>query len=432
MLTALAVVAAVGFSMIGGAPAEAARRHDAVRVPTSFFGIHDGSMQAYDNLGGFGSVRLWDAGVQWRQVETSPGYYDWSRLDSLVSAAQAHGTQVTLVLAMTPAFYGPAANQPPTDLASYAAYVRAVMTRYRSFNGSRGISSYQVWNEGNVSMFWSASPAALARMTQVVDQVRDEVDPGATVIAPSFAVRMLGQRTWLERYESQVVGGLPVWRYVDADALSLYPQATYGDRVGGPEDAMTLLHQSRLAMHDAGVPWTKAVWATEVNYGLRSGSGPLSADPLSDGRQIANVLRTYLLGASRHLGRVYWYRYDWGRLPESEGGGTLGNTLLTTPGQWDQVTPAGHALATAADWLNGRLVDAGARHPCAHDRHGTYRCVVRYRAGTRTIYWNPYHRVTLQVPGAVSVQDQAGLTTRLAGRTARVRVGYRPVAVITH
>ena len=121
----------------------------------AFFGLHDGSMAAYDGLT-FGSVRLWDAGVQWNQVETSPGVYDWSRLDSLVSAAQAHGTEVTLVLAMTPSFYaGPAANLPPTDLADYAAYVRAVMARYRDFNGSRGIAAYQVWNEGNVSTFWT-------------------------------------------------------------------------------------------------------------------------------------------------------------------------------------------------------------------------------------------------------------------------------------
>jgi polysaccharide biosynthesis protein PslG len=402
-----------------------------VRVPPAFFGLHDGSMAAYDGLD-VGSVRLWDAGVEWRQVETSPGIYDWTRLDALVEAAQAHGTEVTLVLAMTPSFDGPAANLPPTDFADYAAYVRAVMSRYRDFHGSRGIAAYQVWNEGNVPTFWQGTPAELAWMTQVVDQVRDEVDPAATVVAPAFAVRYAGEQSWVSRYESQRVAGRPVWSFYDAGAFSLYPMATYGDRPGGPEDAMSLLAEVRGVLGDAGVPATKPVWATEINYGLKSGApGRLSAEPISQRQQVANVLRTYLLGASRGLSRIFWYRYDWGRLPDSQGGGTLGNTLLTTPGQWDQITPAGEALTTAQNWLAGRLVAAGSRRPCAHDRRGTFTCVVRHAGVTRTIYWNPDRKVSVQVRGAVSRQASNGRTVAMSGKVARVTVGFQPVAVLT-
>ena len=435
VLTAGVAAAAAALSLTTAAPSAVAatgtRAVQGIQVSPAFFGLHDGSMAAYDGLT-VGSVRLWDAGVQWNQVETSPGVYDWGRLDSLVSAAQAHGTEVTLVLAMTPSFAGPAANLPPTDLADYAAYVRAVMARYRDFNGSRGIAAYQVWNEGNVRTFWEGTPADLARLTQVVDQARDQVDPAATVVAPSFAVRLAGQQRWISAFESQTVAGRHVWRYYDANGLSLYPMATYGDRPGGPEDAMRLLGQVRGLLADAGVPATKPVWATEINYGLKSGApGQLSAVPVGEGRQVANVLRTYLLGASRGLDRMFWYRYDWGRLPESQGGGTLGNTLLTTPGQWHEVTPAGEALATAEDWLSGRLVDAGATRPCARDRRGTFTCVVRYSGGTRTIYWNPQRQVTVQVRGAVSRQGQNGLTTPMSGKLSRVTVGFRPVAVVT-
>jgi len=402
-----------------------------IRVPPAFFGLHDGSMAAYDSLS-FGSIRLWDAGVEWRQVETSPGAYDWSRLDTLVSAAQAHGTEVTLVLAMTPSFDGPAANLPPTDLADYAAYVRAVMTRYRDFDGSRGITAYEVWNEGNVPTFWQGTAADLARMTQVVDQVRDDVDPGAMVLAPSFAVRYPGEQRWVGQYESQTVDGTPVWRFYDAGGFSLYPFARYGDRPGGPEDAMRLLGDVRGVLHEAGVPATKPVWATEINYGLKSGApGQVAAEPVSARRQVANVLRTYLLGASRGLDRMFWYRYDWNRLSEADGGGTLGNTLLTVPGQWRDLTPAGEALTTAEDWLSGRLVDAGARRPCAADRHGTYTCVIRYAGGTRTIYWNPEHKVTVHVRGAVSREGQNGVSRPLPGKVSHVTIGFRPVAVLS-
>jgi hypothetical protein len=400
-----------------------------ITVGPEFFGLHDGTTQAYDRVD-FGSVRLWDAGVRWDQVEASPGVYRWTGLDALVSAAQAHHAQVTLVLAMTPSFAGPAANRAPTDLADYAAYVRAVMERYRDFHGSRGIAAYQVWNEGNIKLFWDDSPAQLARLTQVVDRVRDQVDPGATVVAPSFAVTTRWERRWLADYQAQKVDGTPVWQLYDANGFSLYPRATYADHAGGPEDAVALIGRVRRILAAAGVPDSMPMWATEVNYGLKAG-GPQGADPISDRRQVANVLRTYLLGASRGLARVFWYRYDWGRLPESQGGGTLGNTLLAVPGQWDQVTPAGRALATAQDWLRGRLVAGDRRRPCAHDHRGTYTCLIRHAGGTRAIYWNPYRKVTVQVRGAVAMQDESGRRTPLADGTASVEVGYQPVMVQT-
>ena len=128
------------------------------------------------------------------------------------------------------------------------------MTRYRDFNGGRGIAAYEVWNEGNVPTFWTGTPAQLAQLTRIVWQTRQQVDPGATVVAPSFAVRLTGQRQWLFDYTSQRVGGQPVWRYYDATALSLYPKATYGDRIGGPEDAMALLAQARRQLAAAGAP----------------------------------------------------------------------------------------------------------------------------------------------------------------------------------
>src|SRR5262249_39545823 len=146
---------------------------------------------------------------------------------------------------------------------------------------------------------------------------------------------------------------------------------------------------------------------------------------------VANVLRTYLLGAARGLDRLFWYRYDWNRVAASQGGGTLGNTLLTSPGRWDDIRPAGRALTTAEHWLRGRLVAHGARRPCTADRRGTFACVVRFAGRTRTIYWNPHRRVTVHVRDAVSRQTQDGRTSVLSGKVSRVRVGYRPVAVVT-
>ncbi|HEY3480019.1 MAG TPA: hypothetical protein VGL02_14070 [Streptomyces sp.] len=400
-----------------------------VHVSRAFFGLHDGSGRAYGHVR-FGSLRLWDAGVTWQDVETAPGVYDWDRLDSLVAAAQAHHVEVTLVLAMTPSFYSAEPTSAPADLDDYARYVRAVMTRYRSFDGERGIAAYQVWNEGNVSAFWTGTPQQLAQLTAVVARVRRQVDPGAEVVAPSFAIRLPYQRRWLSSYERQRVRGYHVWRYVDANAISIYPKATYGDRTGGPEDAMALVGRIRHRLAHAGVPRHQKLWATEVNYGVAGGGpGVTPATPISQRRQVANVLRTYLLGAADGLARVFWYRYDWRTVA---GGGTLGNTLLTVPGEWDRVTPAGRAVGTARAWLRGRLVGTHGRRPCAAGRHGTYRCTVRYRGGVRTIYWNPHRRVRVHLPASARALSVAG---RVLGRSvsrraaATVRVGFQPVMV---
>ena len=56
-----------------------------------FFGLHDA-----DPVGTswpdapVGSLRVWDSGVVWSQVETSPGVYDFARLDAIVTAAREH------------------------------------------------------------------------------------------------------------------------------------------------------------------------------------------------------------------------------------------------------------------------------------------------------------------------------------------------------
>jgi hypothetical protein len=425
-----AVLALLALLVVDGrSPAVAATSTPTrVHVSDRFFGIHDGSGLAYGRVG-FGSVRLWDAQVTWSDIETSPGVYDWQRLDSLVRLAQEHHTQVTLVLAMTPAFYAASRSEAPDDLGHYRDYVRAVMTRYRSFEGQRGIIDYQVWNEGNVRTFWTGTPHQLAELTRIVDQVRDHVDPGATVVAPSFAVRLQGQRRWLSRYVSQRVAGRPVWRSYDVSALSLYPMATYGDRTGGPEDAVAMLGDVRRRLARAHVPGSMPLWATEINYGLPSGAPPghLAATPISEDRQAANVIRTYLLAAAAGVSRVYWYRYDWNELPASAGGGTLGNTLLSDTRDHTVVTPAGAALTTVERWLRGRLVGVGGHRPCARDRRGTYTCIVRQHGATRTILWNPFRRVTVDVPGRVP-DDQLGRPSADT-RTSKLEIGYHPVMV---
>ena len=97
-------------------------------IGPAFFGVHDhdpvGDGPAGWPAAPVGSLRAWDAGVIWRDIELSPGAYDFARLDAIVDTAEAHGSDVLIVLGQTPAFhakqpkaksfYGEGAASPPS------------------------------------------------------------------------------------------------------------------------------------------------------------------------------------------------------------------------------------------------------------------------------------------------------------------------------
>jgi hypothetical protein len=416
MATVLAAVLGLVLTLLASAPASATN----VRVRHSFFGTHDSSDLSYSRIHE-GAVRLWSVGVQWNDIETSRGHYSWARLDQLVSAAQQAHAEVTMVVAMTPRWYASKDTNPPGTLKPYKAFVKALMRRYRSFHGSRGVAAYQVWNEVNINTYWTGTLTKLAALTKAMHDVRNNVDPHAKVIGAPMVTRLKYELDTMQRFYHLRYGGRPVWRYVDAIALSLYPEAKYGRRTGVPEDAIRLLHVARHRLHRAGVPGSKAIWNSEINYGMESGGSGIPPR-ISAARQAANVIRTYLLNAAAGVRRVFWFRYDWPPISNQP------NTFLSDPTDASQVTAAGRAYLRVQKWMHGTLI--GPRRsvrPCQHNRHGTYTCVVRDASGTRHIYWNPFRTGSVRVPrGAHHRQGSLGAVSSVTpGQT--IKVGYAPV-----
>ena len=109
----------------------------------------------------------------WRDLEPSEGVFNFSRLDQIVQLAHASHTEVTLVLAGTPAWAAasPSATNwtDPPRVAAYQAFAKTVMQRYRAYDPAhtghpyRGIANYQVWNEPNISTYWGGTLPQLAR-----------------------------------------------------------------------------------------------------------------------------------------------------------------------------------------------------------------------------------------------------------------------------
>jgi hypothetical protein len=422
-LTALAAALVGALLTTGCLPAHASD----VKVTRSLFGMHEDT----DTGASFakvheGWVRLWDSGVQWNHIQTStgpPSTWNWDRLDTLVDAARSHHAKITYVVAGTPAFYsGTPWNVPLSRIDEYKAFVRAVMNRYQG-----RIESYQVWNEANISTFWTGTNHRMAQLTKAMHDVRNNLDSKAKVVAPPMVTRLKFELDGIKPYETQKVGGKPVWRYYDVVALSLYPLARYNGRAGVPEDTIKLLNAVKKVLRSSGVPTSKPIWDTEINYGLQSGSkGGTAAAPISASKQAANVVRTYLLQGANNVKRIAWYRYDWGRIP---GGGTLGNTLLTDPDDATRLTAAGRAYVMVQQWMHGTMQGKPGQRPCAKDSRGTYRCVITDSSGTKRIYWNPFRKATVKlVRTARHKQGVLGSVTDVKGGST-LTVNHAPVMV---
>ncbi len=424
-LLAAALASALVVSVTPASPAAAT----SVTIDKRLFGVHDSSLGSLGK-GVVGSLRLWDTGTTWREIETSPNVYDFSRLDKIVTAAQAKNVEVTLVLGMTPDFHAPGgARAMPPDISTFTRYVQAVVSRYRSWNGRRGIAAYQVWNEANVTNFWTGTPLQMAQLTKATWNAVKAVDKGALVVSPAFAARINEQIRGITRFAFARVDGIPAWKFVDVMSLNLYPLDKYGSTLGTPEKSMELLAKARRLLGFGGLPASKPIWNTEVNYGMRTGAyGGTRASSISAERQAAYVIRTYLLNASRGVKRVFWYSYDMGTLPS---GGTLGNTLLTSPADRATPTLAGKSVGLVQGWLlGGKLIGASkSALPCAKDSKGTYTCVIKYSGGVKRVYWNPTKKATvIAAKGASYKVGVSGVRARVKSR-AKVVVDYRPVMV---
>jgi len=89
-------------------------------------------------------------GVSWRGMQKSPDApLDFSKLDSIVAEAEAHGLTILPILYWPPKWAQPIYEH----LGEYAAFIEAVVERY----GER-FPAIELWNEENLKGFWGEDP----------------------------------------------------------------------------------------------------------------------------------------------------------------------------------------------------------------------------------------------------------------------------------
>jgi polysaccharide biosynthesis protein PslG len=380
-------------------------------VKRTFFGMH--SSQLADSFpavpaGSIGSVDLMTDRVYWPDLETSPGTFDFGRLETLVDQAESNGARPLLILGQTPSFHAAAdttyqgVNTVP-DLTAWKVFVWHVVEQF----GTR--LDYQIWPEPNVKPNWLGTPDQMARLVSSAARIIHEIAPGATVVAPGMVLRLRYQRTFMKDFFAQKVGGVPVGDYVDAVGVDPYPLED-----GGPEDSLALITQAQHILAGAGVD--APMWTVEVNYGAHVGSIG-TAEHSSWSTQTSWVVRTYLLSAGAGIRRVFWL--GWSRFQNLDI--QMVDTDLVTP------TPAAAGYARVAGWLTGQRA-RGCFH--APDRD-LYSCAFVRDGRISWAYWTGSGTAHVAAPAGarkiVKATGQSGLT--VAGQ--RIRVTPVPVWV-TH
>ena len=171
----------------------------------------------------------------------------------------------------------PGAASAPRSLQAWDAFVRATVTRYKG-----RITSYQIWNEASLAMFWNGSPALMAELTARAYAIIKKIDPRARVVAASTTVRLAGSfNRFFPRYLDALASrGWPV----DVFAAHLYPNSR-----GTSDTRREYIAQVTAALEAAGAP-DKPIWDTELDYGL---AGPGPDNPLTRSEEHTSELQSH-------------------------------------------------------------------------------------------------------------------------------------------
>ena len=224
----------------------------------------------------------------WSAIEGERGRYDWSYPDRIVAQAEARGMQVLALLTYTPNWARPpdtTSHAPPLQVGDFAGFARAAAARY----APRGVHNWEIWNEPNISDFWSPRPdvdAYGALFLAAAAAIRD-VDGDATVITGGLTRgtdtadgRRVSQSTFLDGlYRNGAARA--------ADAIAIHPYSfpalpTDPNVVGGFADLPQLHAQTQRE----GDP-DKKIWVTE--FGAPTGT---AADAMSERDQAATLLES--------------------------------------------------------------------------------------------------------------------------------------------
>jgi hypothetical protein len=369
-------------SLLGTAPATAATFVDGKQFGLHVPRIASGVIPTVS----YGSVRLWDSGVTWGQVEQRRGKYWWVGLDNAIGAANAQNAEILYVLGSTPRWAaanksqgtypnkGAASNV--RNLADWRRWVTKVVTRHGD-----SIDAYQIWNEANLKTFWQGTPRQMAVLTKQAYRIIRRLDPTAKVVAASTSIRLASA---FNRFYPAYLKELRRLNW----PVNVFAIHSYGPSTAIPAVREKYVRKTRKALKKARAP-KRPLWDTEVNYGIAGPGAKYPDKDIGGWRASAYTSQTYLDSLRLGVARTYWYAWT----PPTD---LLGITMFND-------TLAANAYQSTHDWVIGATV-ACSNSPlrtCYVDKAGVPSQIVWRSKGSPLPYTVPiYATKTCSAAGA--------------------------------
>ena len=383
-----------------------------IPIPAAFFGMHIHHLATttpWPDMR-FGTWRLWDAYVAWPNLEPQQDKWDFTALDKYVAAAEHNHVEVLLPLGLSPQWassrpteksgYAPGNAAPPAHLEDWQQYVRAVATRYKG-----RIHYYEIWNEPNLSQFYTGPTPELVQLAKVAFTTLKEIDPTVVVCSPS-ATNADGAK-WLDQY-LQYGGG----NYADVIGFHFYVNPN------PPEEMVPLIQKVEAVMQKNGID--KQLWNTESGWAIQGKQSVVNPAPgkgfnsivLSEEQASAYLARAYILSWANGISRFYWYSWDNKTMGLAEADGKTAKAPAKAYGELE-------------NWLIGARMGA-----CQPDESGNWTCeITRDNIYHGWLLWNPNRTLEFRVPSNWGVRQERNLLAGPLKITSNqsVQIGQIPI-----
>ncbi len=372
-------------------------------LPEQAFGMHVPQIaNGADPSVNYGSIRLWDSGITWGQVQQKKNLFWWNGFDAAIANANEQGANVMYVLGSTPTWAASNKKQgtyPNKGAASvpkmkdWKNWVEAVTKRHGD-----SIESYQIWNEADLSNFWAGTPKQMADLTKAAAKIIRKNDPTAKIVSASSTVRL---KSSYNRFFPKYLKELKKAKWpVDVIAVHTYPAGN-----GTPETRVQYINQVKADMRKAKVPASKPLWDTEINYGI-PGPGSTRGQSIGGAQAASWVAQTYLDNLLLGIGRSYWYFW-------APADGRVGINM-------QDGTTGAIGYQTVNKWL------AGSYYDCA-TVSGTNVCQMGDNNNPEAVAWVSSGSGTYTVPAGATVQCDALNTCTAVTPGTQVTIGNMPL-----
>lgn len=390
------------------------------QISPQAFGMHSATNNPWPSAVGvqFSSWRSLASWVDWSEINTAPGVYDWTILDNKLAFTQQYGQSVLYTFYRTPSWASTCPTctckegggstgycYPPNDLNADGTgtdqHVKDFITALMQHVGPGKIQYLEIWNEPNISTEYTGTIEQLVRMAKDVRTIAKSFDPNVQMVSPAETgdgprLQDCLHMGWLATYLAAGGG-----QY--ADIIGLHGYVYY------PEDVITRLNNTVAVMQQYGQSG-KPIFVTEggwVNYG---GQFPPEQQPGFAFRHRLSILST-------PAQRFYLFSFN------AENEGNLWDSQSAT------VTPAGKSYQLYYGWLVGATMtqpcqpqsSTSSVWSCTFTRPGGYQAEAIWDAAA------PFGQTSLTSvpPQFVQYRDLYGKVYSITNH--QVPVGYNPL-----